>query len=62
MVRTTDIVDYAYPTMMAENAMKALHQAALRRDWEEAREQALVAIEWMAEVHSALRVMEREQP
>ena len=53
-------VDYAYPTMMAEKALKALHDAALEKNWFEAREQSLLTIKWAAEAHAALMFMQKE--
>ncbi|NBS71553.1 hypothetical protein EBT31_21975 [bacterium] len=38
------IVDYAHPTMMAENALKRLHDAMLLKKYDEAIEAGLVAI------------------
>ncbi len=38
------IVDYAYPCMMAEKALKQLHDAVLEKNYEPAVELALVAI------------------
>lgn len=32
-----ELKDYAYPTMMAENALKQLHLAMLERDLEKAK-------------------------
>jgi hypothetical protein len=55
-----DFVDYAHPTMKAERALKALHEAALEKNWCEAREQALQTIRWATEAHAALRVMEQK--
>lgn len=55
-----DVVDYAYPTMMAEKALKELHNAALEKNWCEAREQALMTVKWAAEAHAALVVMQNE--
>ena len=40
----SSVVDYAYPCMMAERALKNLHNAMLERNYEQALEQALVAI------------------
>ena len=37
------IIDYAYPTMLAEQALKDLHRAMLKRDYDTALEQALEA-------------------
>ncbi len=32
----TQLIDYAHPCMMAENALKKLHDAALQRDYDAA--------------------------
>lgn len=37
------MIDYAYPTMMAEKALHDLHQAMLRRDYDSALGYALEA-------------------
>jgi len=55
----TSFVDYAYPTMMAEKALRSLHEAALEKNWYEALEQALNTIKWATEAHAALRVMQQ---
>lgn len=60
-METADVVDYAYPTMMAEKALKDLHSAALEKNWIEARQQALMTVKWVSEAHSALIVMEQEE-
>jgi len=38
------LVDYAYPCMMAEKALKELHNAMLERDYDTALERALEAM------------------
>lgn len=63
MDKVTEIanfIDYAYPTMMAEKSLKALHDAALEKDWNEALQQALQTIRWATEAHAALKVMQQE--
>lgn len=60
MSSTVEVIDYAYPAMMAEKALKTLHEAALEKDWYAAREQALMTIKWATEAHAALKVMEKE--
>lgn len=63
MDKVTEIanfVDYAHPTMKAEKALKALHDAALEKDWNEALQQALQTIRWATEAHAALKVMQQE--
>jgi hypothetical protein len=59
IVKGEQVVDYAYPTMKAEKALKALHDAALEKDWNEALQQALVTIKWATEAHAALKVMQQ---
>jgi hypothetical protein len=46
--------------MMAEKSLKAVHDAALEKDWYVAREEALMAIKWITEAHAALLVMQKE--
>ena len=57
-VLTTKIVDYAYPAMMAERALKRLHEAALNKDYEAAMDEVVKAIEQMQYLHTALWVMQ----
>lgn len=37
---TVEIVDYAYPCMLAERALKKLHEAMLARNYDEAMSHA----------------------
>lgn len=53
-------VDYAHPAIMAEKALRAMHDAALERNWYEARDQALMTIKWAAGAHAALLVMQEK--
>lgn len=53
-------VDYAHPAIMAEKALRAMHDAALERNWYEARAQVLLTIKWAAEAHAALLVMQEK--
>jgi len=39
-----NVVDYAYPCMMAEKALKELHNAMLNNDYDAALEHALTAM------------------
>lgn len=55
MDKVTAIVDYAYPCMMAEKALKNLHDAMLRRDYEVALECALVAMTEARLTYNAIR-------
>lgn len=38
------MIDYAYPCMMAEKALKELHAAMLNREFNKAKEAALLAM------------------
>jgi hypothetical protein len=63
MDKVTEIasfIDYAYPAMMAEKSLKALHDAALAKNWNESLQQALQTIRWATEAHAALKVMQQE--
>lgn len=59
-METAKVIDYAYPTMMAEKALRKLHEAALEKNWYEARDHALHAIKWTTEAHAALMMMQKE--
>jgi len=49
------IVDYAYPCMMAERALKELHNKMLERDYDAALEQALIAMAEAKLTYHAIR-------
>ena len=55
-----DLVDYAYPTMMAEKQLKNLHSAMLRGDFETAKECALQCLVEVKMAYNAVVVMEEE--
>lgn len=55
------INDYAMPTMMAEKALKELHNAALDRQFEKAIEYALEAASHCRAASAALWAMEQEE-
>jgi len=57
-METVKVIDYAYPAMMAEKALREMHNSALEKNWCEAREHALKTIKWAAEAHAALLVMQ----
>lgn len=59
------MIDYARPCMMAEKALKDLHNAALEKDYEKAREMALEAVAQARATYAALTHMletERARP
>lgn len=49
------VVDYAYPCMMAEKALKNLHDAMLRNDYDAALEHALTAMAEAKLTYNAIR-------
>ena len=55
------IIDYAYPTMLAEQALKDLHRAMLKRDYDTAMEQALEAATQCRIISVTLRHMAEEE-
>jgi hypothetical protein len=57
----TDIIDYAMPTMLAEKALKDLHNAALNGQFEKAIEFALEAAVQCRMANAALRQMQKEE-
>lgn len=60
-VRTEEVVDYAYPAMMAERALKRVHDAALEKDFDLAMDEAVNAMAQMRKLHTALCEMQDKQ-
>lgn len=54
------IKDYAYPTMMAEIALKDLHNAVLDKKWDKAQRCAVDVIKWVADIQDALGEMRQK--
>ena len=54
------IVDYAYPCMMAEKAVKNIHEAALHNRIDEAIESATIGISELRLALAALKIMKEE--
>ena len=55
------MIDYSYPCMMAEKALKDLHNAAIEGRLDEAKEHALEAITEARLVYQALQHMGQER-
>ena len=53
------MIDYAYPCMMAENALKDLHNAAIEGRLEEAKKLALEAVTQARLTYQALEHMKQ---
>lgn len=61
MEQITAVVDYAFPTILAEKSLKQMHEAVLRKDFEEAKKLALNAMAECRLIYHALIVMEEKQ-
>lgn len=55
------MIDYAYPCMMAEKALKDLHNAAIEGRLEDAKEHALTAIAEARLTYQALVAMSEQR-
>lgn len=55
------MIDYAYPTILAERALNELHRAMLKRDYETAMEQALEAATQCRIISAAIRDMAEKE-
>ena len=56
-----NVVDYAYPCMMAEKAMKDLHNAVLEQDLDTAIDKAITALAEVKLTLNSLRHMREVQ-
>jgi hypothetical protein len=54
------MIDYAFPTMMAEKALKDLHYAMLRNDYDKALEAAATALEQTKEAVKSIEHMRKK--
>ena len=59
MFKSGSMKDYAYPTMMAEIALKDLHNAVLDKKWDKAQKCAVDAIKWVVDIQDALDEMRK---
>lgn len=55
------MIDYSYPCMMAEKALRDLHNAALENNLEAAKEAALEAVVQARATYTALEHMRQER-
>lgn len=55
------MIDYAYPCMMAEKALRDLHAAMLAGEYDQALEFALIAIAETRLTHGAIKTMIEER-
>ena len=59
---TSSLIDYAYPCMMAENALKEAHKHMLNREYDEAIEQAFKAMVETRLMINAIKHMREGNP
>ena len=55
------MIDYALPTILAEKALAALHDAMLRRNYVEANKQAVEALTQTMKIVDAIKYMQDKQ-
>lgn len=55
-----DLVDYAYPTMMAERCLKRVHDLCLDKRYKDAQDEAKKVVDWLLEIRAALKKMEED--
>jgi hypothetical protein len=54
------MIDYAFPTMMAEKALKDLHYAMLKNDYKEAIEAGVLAVIHAQEAIQSIKIMQED--
>jgi hypothetical protein len=54
------IIDYAYPCMMAEKALKEVHTAMLAKNYDEAIERALTASTEVKMMLNSIKLMQED--
>jgi len=59
-MKTQEIIDYAYPCMMAERALKKAHDAILDNDYDKAIEHAIVAITEAKMMYNSIKIMQEK--
>jgi len=59
-MKTQEIIDYAYPCMMAERALKKAHDAMLENDYDEAIEHTLTAIIEAKLMYNSIKIMQEK--
>lgn len=56
----TEIIDYAYPCMMAEKALRDAHNSILKRDYDAALDAAMQAVVECRMVVQSIREMKEQ--
>jgi hypothetical protein len=59
-MKTKEIIDYAYPCMMAERGLKKAHDALLDNDYDAAIEHTLAAITEAKMMYNSIKIMQEK--
>jgi hypothetical protein len=59
-LKIDEVVDYAYPCLMAERAVANLHKSALHNDFDNAIEEATIAITELRVAIASLKIMKEK--
>ena len=58
-MKVQEIIDHAYPCMMAEEHLKAVHEAMLMRDYDTALDHTHAAVAMVAVMQDAIRCLRK---
>lgn len=59
-MKNQEIIDYAYPCMMAERALKKAHDAMLENDYDAAIEHTVAAIAEAKMMYNSIKIMQEK--
>ena len=59
-MKTQEIIDYAYPCMMAERGLKKAHDAMLENDYDTAIEHTVAAIAEVKMMYNSIKIMQEK--
>ena len=59
-MKTQEIIDYAYPCMMAERGLKKAHDAMLENDYDAAIEHTVAAIAEAKMMYNSIKIMQEK--
>ena len=59
-MKNQEIIDYAYPCMMAERALKKAHDAMLENDYDAAIEHTVAAITEAKMMYNSIKIMQEK--
>jgi hypothetical protein len=59
-MKNQEIIDYAYPCMMAERALKKAHDAMLENDYDAAIEHTVIALAEAKMMYNSIKIMQEK--